>query len=112
MDWSGMSNKAVLEVLGERIRRQRLNRNITQNRLGEVAGVARSVVQKVERGDGCTLESFVKILRALDATDGLDFLLPDPGISPVQLARLHARKRQRASGSRGGKTGDGPGEGR
>ena len=40
-------------------------------------------------------------LRALDQLENLDALLPEPGLSPLQLAKLKGKTRQRASGSRG-----------
>jgi hypothetical protein len=40
----------------------------------------------------------IAILRELDALDNLDAFLPDPGISPLQIAKMQGKKRQRASG--------------
>ena len=98
-----MSDKAILAELGERVHRERLNRNTTQVELSRLAGVARAVVQHLENGKGCSLEGLVRILRALGLLDQLDAFLPEKGPSPVQLAKLHSKQRQRASGQRGGK---------
>ncbi|MFA5058909.1 MAG: helix-turn-helix transcriptional regulator [Opitutaceae bacterium] len=100
MNFTAMSDKAILAELGGRIQKERLNQNTTQAALVQRAGVARKVVQQLEAGRGCTLENLLRILRALGRLDQLDSLLPDPGISPVQLARLAGRRRQRASGRR------------
>ncbi len=100
MDFSIMSDKAILKELGSRVRRQRLNRNITQAELAENAGVGRTVVQKVEQGEECMLSGLIRIMRALSLLDQLDTFLPEPGLSPIQLARLQGRERQRASGER------------
>jgi hypothetical protein len=62
--------------------------------------VSRRVVLDLERGKGCGLSSLIEILRALRKLDQLDAFLPDPGISPLQLAKLRGRERQRASGRR------------
>jgi len=97
MNFTAMSNKAVLEDLGRRIQRERLNQDITQVALAERAGVARKVVQQVESGHGCTLESLIRLLRALGKLDQLDMFLPETGLSPVQLAKLKGRERQRAT---------------
>lgn len=99
-----MSDKAILAELGERVHRERLNRNTTQVELSRQAGVARAVVQHLESGHGCSLEGLIRILRALGLLDQIDAFLPDPGPSPVQLAKLHSKQRQRASGQRGGKS--------
>ncbi|MBN2201100.1 helix-turn-helix transcriptional regulator [bacterium] len=101
MKFMDMTDKAVMTELADRIRRERLNRNITQKDLWERAGVSKKVIQQLETGNGCTLDSLIKILRALGRLDQLDAFLPDPGISPIQLARMAGRQRRRASGSRG-----------
>lgn len=97
MDLKDMGDKAVLAEIGDRTNRQRLNRNITQVDLARRAGVTRIVVQRLENGHGCNLESLIKILRSLDLIDQLDAFLPRPGISPVQLAKLKGNERLRAS---------------
>ena len=101
MDFSIMTESTILAELGRRLRRQRLNSNITQIDLANKAGVSRSVVQSLERGEDATLGSLLRLLRALDLLDQLDAFLPDPGISPLQLVRLQGKRRQRATGSRG-----------
>jgi len=98
MNLSTMSDAAVLKELGERVRRYRLNLDVTQEALSESAGVARSVVQKIEQGETCTMAGWLRVLRALGVLDQLDAFLPDPGISPLQLARLQNHVKQRASG--------------
>lgn len=104
MDFMDMGHEAVLSELGARLRRLRLNRNVTQAEVATQAGISRSVIQNIEGGADCTLGSFVRVLRAHDALDQLDGVLPDPGVSPVQLARQQGRLRHRATGTRG----DGP----
>ena len=97
-----MSDVAVMKELGERVRRHRLNLDVTQMKLAEKAGVSRTVVQKIEQGEKCLLDGWLRVLRALGVLDQLDAFLPAPGISPLQLVRLQDRERQRASGQRGG----------
>ena len=100
MKFSFMNSQAVLKEIGVRIRRERLNQNITQVALARLAGVSRLVILDLERGKGCGLSSLIEILRALQKLDQLDTFLPDPGISPLQLAKLRGHERQRASGRR------------
>ena len=100
MDFIGMSDKAVIAELGKRIRRQRLNQNVTQKELAEKAGVAYAVVQKLEQGEDCRIGGLIRILRALGGLDQLDLFLPDPGVSPLQLVRQQSHERQRAAKSR------------
>lgn len=100
MAFQNLNNQAILQELGERTARQRLNQNITQAELAKRAGVARIVIHRLENGLGCTLESLLRILRALGFLEQLSLFLPEPGLSPVQLAKLKGAKRQRATGKR------------
>ena len=100
MKFSSMNSHAVLKEIGVRARRERLNQNLTQETLSQRAGVSRRVVLDLEGGKGCGLSALIEILRALRKLDQLDVFLPDPGISPLQLAKLRGNERQRASGRR------------
>jgi len=103
MKFNEMTVAAILNELGSRIQRERLNRDITQGDLAQKAGVSLRTLQNVESGRGCTLFSLVGILRALDRISDLDGFLPEPGISPIQLARMQGHVRQRATGKKQGR---------
>ncbi len=109
MEFSTMSDSAVLSEFGERVRRERLNQNRTQAELATAARVGLNVIKRLETGDGCTLSSFIRVSRALGKIDALDALFPEPGVSPIQLARLAGRERKQASGGRGRRKGTGNG---
>jgi transcriptional regulator with XRE-family HTH domain len=97
MDYYSMSDRAILGEIGRRLRRRRLNRNMTQQSLAEVAGLSRTTVSDLERGGPAGLLTLVQVMRALGGLEELDSFLPEPGLSPLQLARLKGRERQRAS---------------
>ncbi len=97
---SGMSDRAILHEIGRRLKRRRLERNWTQQKVAEMAGIARSTVSLMENGAPTSLLSLVQVLRAMNGLDELDAFLPDPGLSPLELARMKGRERQRATGSR------------
>jgi transcriptional regulator with XRE-family HTH domain len=92
----GMTNGVILEILGRRIRQERMNQNVTQKELAAKAGVAIIVVQRLEGGRGCGLGAFIRILRAIGRVSQVDLLLPEPGISPLLLARSGKQERMRA----------------
>ena len=96
-----LSDLAILEVLGERVKMERLNRNMTQMDLARRAGTNRIVLTRLENGKGCTLGSFIRILRSLGKIGHLEMFLPEPGVSPIQLAQRAGKQRQEASGKRG-----------
>ena len=103
-----MSDSAILKELGQRLRRERLNRNLTQADLAEKSGIGRRTLIKAEAGEVTTLATLVAILRGLELIGQLDQLVPEPSLSPVQLAQLQGRARQRASKPRGQKTTESP----
>ena len=110
MSIHGMSDYAILREIGRRLKRKRLDKNLSQQKLAEVAGLNRTTVGEMERGAPSSLLTFIQTLRALDALEELDSFLPDPDletrISPLQLAKLKGKERRRAS-PRGEKKGDG-----
>lgn len=93
------SPAAMAEELGERLKQARLNADLTQVEVAELAGVTRKSVLNAEKGK-VQLEVLVAIMTALKLTAQLDNFLPVQDVSPIQLAKLQGRKRQRASGQR------------
>lgn len=101
MDLYASTNQAVLESISGKIRKCRLERNISQKKLALDAGVSLSSVAALEQGNSVSLTTLIAILRALGE---LELLLPfyeDPVLSPIEYARLlEGRKtRKRASAS-------------
>ena len=96
MDFYTLSDKAILDELGNRIRRLRLRKNITQQALAEATTLSLGVIKSLESGQG-KLSTLVAVLRELGALDQLDHLIPEVTISPIQLARMKGKVRVRAS---------------
>lgn len=105
MDHGLKSSAAIAETLGRRLKQARLNRDLTQLEVAERAGLSRKAVLNAEKGKA-QLEVLVAILQALDLTAQLDNFLPPQPPSPIQLAKLQGKQRQRASGQRGHGDGD------
>jgi putative transcriptional regulator len=106
MNASAKTPTTLCEQLGERIKRARLNRNLTQKDVAEHAGLSVKAVQSVESGTA-TLLSTVAVLESLGLAEQLQLLLPEPERSPRQLIKLKGKERRRASGARGGHEGAG-----
>jgi transcriptional regulator with XRE-family HTH domain len=86
--------------LGQQLHDLRLRQNINQNELAKRAGVALNVVKNLEKGNGATIKSFIKVLRVLGRAEWLASLAPEVSISPLQLIQTK-HVRQRASKVRG-----------
>ena len=70
--------------LGKRIKEQRLKQHLTQEKLGEIVGVATSNISHIERATTqVSLSSLVKIANALDSS--LDRLVYDSLYSIADL---------------------------
>lgn len=87
----------IAEVLGERLKRARLNKNLTQNEVAQLAWVSRRTVLNAEKGE-VRLADLIAILQVLNLVDQLNFFLPEAPFSPIQLLKLRGKTRQRASG--------------
>ena len=72
---------------GAQVRRARLIEDITQKELAERANVSTATVQMLESGQGSTLKTIIKVLRALGRDDWLGTLEPEPTVSPLRMAR-------------------------
>lgn len=97
----------LAEEIGERLKQARLNRDLTQSEVATLAGIARKTVLNAEKGK-VQLDIMMAILMALDLTEQIDLFLPKQAISPLQLAKLQGKKRQRASGQRSNKNEESP----
>jgi transcriptional regulator with XRE-family HTH domain len=86
----------ILQELGARLRRYRLQQNRTVADVAREAGVSRVTVERAEQGRHPTLETIVRVLRALGRLEALEAFLPPPLISPLELAALSGRERRRA----------------
>ncbi len=112
MSFYGKSDLEILREIAVRLKRRRLNINMPQNELAERAGLSRTTISDIEQGKPFGVLTLIQILRVLDALEGLGSFLPDPGISPLQLAGLKGRERRRAYRKGGaGKTEDTGGRG-
>jgi len=97
MSFYGMSDKAILRDIGQRLKKKRLRQNLTQEMLADRAGVNRTTISEIERGNPFGVLTLIQVLRALRSLESMDAFLPDPGISPLQLAKMRGKERQRAS---------------
>jgi len=94
--WYSKSDPAILESLGDFIRETRLKQGKTQQFVAESGGVSRSTLVQFENGKGGTLLSFIQILRSLEQFYLLEGFEIKTQLSPLQLAELAQKKRQRA----------------
>jgi transcriptional regulator with XRE-family HTH domain len=95
-NWVAHSDKAFMEIIGDFIRQQRLQQNKSQQQLAKEAGIARSTLALVEKGENTQLLVFVQLLRALKLLHLLQVFQVTQQISPIQLAKIEKSERIRA----------------
>jgi len=87
----------ITEELGNRLKQARLNKNLTQQEVADKVGVSRRTLVAAEQGNA-KLDTFVGIMQVLGVIDQLNLFLPEQDISPLELAKMKGKKRQRATG--------------
>jgi len=92
-----MSDNAILREIGDRLKSKRLSRNLSQQRLAENSGLNRTTVRDIEKGNNSSLLTLIQLLRGLHSLEEFDSFLPEPGVSPLQLAKMKGKQRRRAS---------------
>jgi len=95
MATSSTANEVLVDI-GQRLQARRLSRAMRQADLAAKAGVSRTAVQALEAGKGSTLETLIRVLRALDLERALDALAPAATVSPMALLEHAGRAPQRA----------------
>ena len=64
-----MGKSSILIHFGKRVRGERLKKSLSQEKLAELAGVHRTYIGMVERGEkNITLENIRKVAKALKVT--------------------------------------------
>ncbi len=96
-----MTDEAVLAEIGSRLAARRIDMQLTQAEVAEQAGIAKRTLERMEAGHSSQLSTLVRVLRVLEATTGLENLIPETGPRPMDLLqRRGGKQRQRASGKR------------
>lgn len=95
-DWASMSDKALTKQLGSFVRHHRMEQNKTQDVLASAAGISRSTLSLLERGETVSLATLIQVLRVLDQLSVLSAFEVRESLSPLALLKQQRGKRQRA----------------
>ncbi len=92
-----MSDKSLMETIGKFIQSHRLNQNKSQEQVAISAGISRSTLSLLERGEKVRIDSILQVLRVLDLLYVMDIFKIQDQISPIEYAKLKKNKRKQAS---------------
>ena len=96
------NNSAVLSELGARIKRNRIDMQLSQQDFAAKAGISTRTLSAAENGEDIRLSSLIRILRTLNCLENLDLLLPELAFDPESYRTL-GRERKRVSRTSEGK---------
>jgi putative transcriptional regulator len=96
IEFSVATSGQIEAALCKRLESIRLFRNITQAQLAEEAGVSPRTIGRLEKGQGVSMDTFIRIMMALNIQQNLEALLPDPTVRPIERVGIGAGERKRA----------------
>jgi putative transcriptional regulator len=96
IEFSVATSDQIEAALCKRLESIRLSRNITQAQLAEEAGVSPRTIGRLEKGQGVSVDTFIRVMMALGVQQSLEALLPDPSVRPIERVGMGARERKRA----------------
>ena len=94
--WIAMSDSALATHIGQFIRHHRMELSRTQEELSKEAGISRSTLSLLERGETVTLATLIQVLRSIGQLDVMFAFTITESISPLALIKHQKEKRQRA----------------
>ncbi len=96
IDYSVATSEQIESALCKRLESIRLTRNLTQVQLAKEAGVSPRTIGRLEKGQGVSVDTFIRVLIALGIQQNLEALLPDPTVRPIERIGIGGRERKRA----------------
>ena len=91
-----MSDLTLIATIGRFVQHHRLEQNRSQSDVADAAGISRSTLSLLERGEKINLSSLIRVLRVLDLLHVMDAFEVKEEISPIAYAKLQKKKRLRA----------------
>ncbi len=96
-EWNTMSDKSLMQAIGNFIQSNRLKQNKTQEQIATDAGISRSTLGLLEKGENIQLDSLIKVLRILNLLYIMDVFTVQEQISPIEYAKAKLKQRKQAS---------------
>jgi transcriptional regulator with XRE-family HTH domain len=95
-----LTDTAVLQEIGGRLERRRIDVGLTQAQLAEEAGISKRTVERIEAAHSTDFVMLLRVLRVLKLFETLDQLVPELPLSPLMLLKGRGRARKRVGHSR------------
>jgi len=95
-NWYAMSDLDIHRTLGSFIKSHRLEQNISQTDLASRAGISRSTLSLLERGENVALSTLIQAMRALNLLHIFKEFQYEQKISPIEVAKQEKKQRKHA----------------
>ncbi len=96
-----LTSQTILTQLAERVKRYRIDMNLSQADFSQKAGISLRSITNFESGSDVKFSNFIKILKALELADNLELLVPDVSKRPSSfLVKEKQKQRVRKSSSK------------
>lgn len=96
IDFNIANSQQIEKEICHRVEKIRLTRNISQEQLAHKSGVSLRTIGRLEKGQGVSLDTFIRVLIALGIQQNIETLLPDPSIRPIERIKSKGHERKRA----------------
>lgn len=88
-----MTDPEVMKMIGRRLRALRKGQALPIQAVGEQTGLSPDTIYRAERGEGPTLSTVIRLLRAYNRLSALERFIPEAQVSPMALLRKRKRNR-------------------
>ena len=89
-----VSDRALLKVIGQKMKQLRLGANISQKTLAERCGLSDFSISQIENGKNTSVLSLLMVLRALNELDMFDRFFQEEPMSPIAYAEVMRKSRK------------------
>lgn len=93
--WTELSDTAILEKVGARLKARRISMGIKQQDLAKELGVGISTITKIESGQSVAFSLLISVMRTLGLLENLDLLVPEQKPSPMELLKTQGKQVKR-----------------
>ena len=84
----------ITDILGKRLKQQRLYQNLTQAELSQKAGIGLSTISRIELGEGGTLDNVIRYAMSVGLVNEFaDLFANNPKTIDEVMAQKTSRKR-------------------
>lgn len=99
LDYQIASTHQIHQDIAQRLNQYRIHLELTQQELADEAGISVPTLSRLLNGKGATLDTFLRVLKAMNLVEAMAAYIPEPRNSPLSPRRARPiadRQRVRA----------------